>query len=849
MSRATKSSKNAAIPTGPPPSHAIEHHAEHRAFLIRSLDRCDTEFAALTRLNRSLKTVRESVKEKCGESILLDLGQGLIKLNPTDDGLDGDSVKLLKTEEAHGLCCEFLWHFKLRRRLLNRVARRLNRVAHSMDGHDISPPFAPKYGDLRLHVDTKVVQDYAEHWKRQEEARERIELTKSGSQIEQKCDPQEHDDTMPVNSKDEEKPTVPKEESTVPDATASDTPKTAPDATGSNAVPDTPEDTTIPSLEDDYALVRDYNAAYEHTLDLNTGQVTYSIAGDQPDEQEIRHGIGATHRTMTLKEKELELKRWQTSLLTKIPEQPTAQDLGLANRVFRLEDRLKELEEKELKEVQAKEEELKAKKKEVKELKEKEKKQVKDEEEDAFMDDDDEEKDSDEEDEEKDSDEEDEEKDSDEEEEKDSDDDEEEKDSDEEEDDDKEEEEDDEDKEEEEDDEDKKEVDTDAKDKKDKDDDNEDDKEDEEEKKKDQEDLVIPKVVRPMSLLPSPSFHDQDMKRIRLIHADLMATSIHEHARRRISEVTNDYNHSFRTSNEFYNQRVKLQTDLNTISHQHRMEVSKLKNDYTMQTAIARARWSKQKETWEIEKAKKKMQGMYGQMPVGTNRTQAASRHPNQIYNSVGLALGRVIDAVVMNFEGAPSDGEKFGDFMPPPHPNVDNLVVDQATGETYAQRNNRVETQARTQMQSLSNRLQQSEEDRKRTWRKLLKTKAEFEVPSAGRRRLDPSQIHTIPVPPLRASQAVPHSASTYQPAPVPAYVPPTRAPAMIIRSPEDMSDSKYSAARVRERISSDGTVAPVSEPKRDKDGLFMRPAGRTRKGMNWDAVRGIWVPEPNYR
>jgi hypothetical protein len=57
--------------------------------------------------------------------------------------------------------------------------------------------------------------------------------------------------------------------------------------------------------------------------------------------------------------------------------------------------------------------------------------------------------------------------------------------------------------------------------------------------------------------------------------------------------------------------------------------------------------------------------------------------------------------------------------------------------------------------------------------------------------------------------------------------------------------SDSKYSAARVRERIGNDGTVAPVSEPKKTKEGLYQRPAGRTRKGKQWDAIRGIWVPE----
>ena len=56
--------------------------------------------------------------------------------------------------------------------------------------------------------------------------------------------------------------------------------------------------------------------------------------------------------------------------------------------------------------------------------------------------------------------------------------------------------------------------------------------------------------------------------------------------------------------------------------------------------------------------------------------------------------------------------------------------------------------------------------------------------------------------------------------------------------------SASKYSAARVRERFAHDGTVAPVTTPKKTQEGLYQRPAGRTRKGMEWDAVRGVWVP-----
>lgn len=57
--------------------------------------------------------------------------------------------------------------------------------------------------------------------------------------------------------------------------------------------------------------------------------------------------------------------------------------------------------------------------------------------------------------------------------------------------------------------------------------------------------------------------------------------------------------------------------------------------------------------------------------------------------------------------------------------------------------------------------------------------------------------------------------------------------------------SESKYSYAKMKERIAADGSVVPVSEPKKTKNGLYQRPVGRTRKGMEWDAGRGIWVPQ----
>jgi hypothetical protein len=161
-------SRTAAAPKNLPPSHPAEQHPEHRAFLIRSLERNDKEIAALIELNQSLHAVKRSIVERCGELTLLDLGQGKIQLAPNEDRLlddddhDGSSSSCTTHLDSHSkeLCVEFLLRMKLRHKLLNRLFRRLNRVASAMDGNDVSPPAPPRYGDLRLHIDPSQVQAF-----------------------------------------------------------------------------------------------------------------------------------------------------------------------------------------------------------------------------------------------------------------------------------------------------------------------------------------------------------------------------------------------------------------------------------------------------------------------------------------------------------------------------------------------------------------------------------------------------------------------------------------------------------------------------------------------------------------
>jgi hypothetical protein len=108
--------------------------------------------------------LKSVIVKKFGESRLLDIGEGLVFVSketrelviPTKsdtDNFDNDSER----EEFAALAKDFLLRFELRRKLMNRLARRIMRLSHIMDGRiaKFVPPPAPKYGEVRLLSDTK----------------------------------------------------------------------------------------------------------------------------------------------------------------------------------------------------------------------------------------------------------------------------------------------------------------------------------------------------------------------------------------------------------------------------------------------------------------------------------------------------------------------------------------------------------------------------------------------------------------------------------------------------------------------------------------------------------------------
>ena len=532
---------------------------------MRSLQRNDSDIAAVVELNRSLHVVKNAFLHTYNnELLLLHVGLGKYRLSPDGSDLlvkpvlttppqqipsskpssptkgsttknslatpananasattkasssNNNSNTILKyqviaddeiTAEQQELCVDFLLRKKLRRKLISRIIRRLQRIATSMDHLEqmtipsstntinlintitdvVAPSGPPKYGDLRLYCDPNAVQEFAQVQQKQIQAwhhiisiREQEECSRFDSEpsaspisspkrhivkspvipavsktttsttgddtrkesssvaaADIKTDPDDKQEsllphnevTQPIQSEEDgqggeqenkidttdttdsvslkveqeegsaindlaEAPTVSSNtdadkveatttSSAVDDDAVNGTPSVVPSSSNvftETSMTDTPNEPTSTTMEDradplaaDFELFLDYKDAYEKLMssvipiddgsvvpdsthvasflqNLPPGKmnVNYTILQDQRDEDYmiIKNGIGATHPNMTIQEREAEYHKWESNLLSRIPEQPTYAELGYENRVFLYEDRMQRAVEK-----------------------------------------------------------------------------------------------------------------------------------------------------------------------------------------------------------------------------------------------------------------------------------------------------------------------------------------------------------------------------------------------------------------------------------------------------------------------------------------------------------------------
>lgn len=273
----------------------------------------------------------------------------------------------------------------------------------------------------------------------------------------------------------------------------------------------------------------------------------------------------------------------------------------------------------------------------------------------------------------------------------------------------------------------------------------------------------IPKKMVYLSLQPVPSFAQQDLRRIRSIHADYVSATIFKQYKAKVDEATKEYNETVARSTELQNLKIKLQSDLHKLMVYSRSVVQKTRSEYAIDVAIARAKWQRRRDNWEAaQKARKLSQSdantrleiihtlhlMVDQIERRASTTSENIDAPKDLLTSqdivtevVAVTAKDLVNTVVdrniaptpgprgelsfgptSNFEwNYDLSAEKFEDFVAPPVPSEIDTY-------TSSRKQEEQESNLRRQISTVETKFAASEEDRKRVWRKLQKLRAEYE-------------------------------------------------------------------------------------------------------------------------
>ena len=266
--------------------------------------------------------------------------------------------------------------------------------------------------------------------------------------------------------------------------------------------------------------------------------------------------------------------------------------------------------------------------------------------------------------------------------------------------------------------------------------------------------------------------------------------------------------------------------------------VHQVEKTYKEALGAAHQQWNKRRMEFEKTRLNTYMPNRNNpnHRPDGTALTKVYATQKDPIHHTVATCMGDILDVAIAAGEGKFRIERFQEEFQPPVKPDVHS-------NPNYVS-SLRADESLRKDFAAVTAELRVAEEERQKAWKRMMKTKAEFEMPGRGASSNYnmPQLRQTVLTPAPRMHTSMPPDPQALARMAM-ASMPNSAVMAAATGPPS--SDSKYSAARVRERIGADGTVVPVTAPKRGPDGLFIRPAGRTRKNMDWDSVRGIWVPK----
>jgi hypothetical protein len=904
-----------------PPSLPAESDPRHVALLNRSLTQNDKEIVALEKLNDSIQTVKNIILQHFGEEAFLDM------VSQPDGGIS--NIPEDKKEYHKILQEEFVSRMKLRRKLLNRLARRLLRISHAMDGNimggstlpsvtnvsgkaggmGIFPPALPKYGidrnfpsevwDLatasyalnptKQIVEAKeTIKEYVEDWSTKQEAMRRVQQRRNGGDV--------SSPTVKDTSAEGEKNTEINEDTPTRDTDTTllleqDRPSASTSSSTTNKKRKSRKETAVTETTDirsailafdslkfdqdhqaDLAAIIEYNEEYERLISPTDGSIQLAITKEDfegviktedsfMDSSKQPLGIGASVRSMSARDKLTEWKRWSTELLSRIPIQPTFEDLGMENLIFGgLEERKKmargivDTEAVDKSETDNARGRTRSKKKKPSEDLAKRK---------NSMDETGEIKQNDAE---------------------------------------------------------------------------------EEERKP-----VVVKTQKWFSVQPVPSFRDQDFNTFAMIQSELLTASYQQQSRSRVQEYTDIHSRVYRRSVDLNNQKSKLEADIRNTLFAKNLELNRLRTEHSTEIAALRAQYNKDCEVYENNKraqihakmqshghlldpiarkaltmterdiASRCLKGVVDRVVIrndpsnlpphgsGTLHNAMGSKDPTR--SAVGTTLSHMVDVACNRVDSSWVTDQKLDEmqanFGPPPvyrlHPSEENILS----------RYEKMELDLRGQLAVVTRNLNASEIDRHQAWSKLVKAKNETDTTNAAAARktvtMEPikntgaphlsayslatrmpasfvaanaptasvpsSSIAPVPVQPVLQVNTVQVPSANSSTVAAPTSNIPLKSTGSEEEEEEEVMEEEsisedienpvasdtttgekqistfqrlYGVEAVKARMAVDGSIKPVTTPKQGKDGLYVRPAGRQRKNMDWDAVNGKWIPLP---
>lgn len=246
-----------------------------------------------------------------------------------------------------------------------------------------------------------------------------------------------------------------------------------------------------------------------------------------------------------------------------------------------------------------------------------------------------------------------------------------------------------------------------------------------------------------------------------------------------------------------------MQQQLQRIMNEQRNVEQQWNNEYSVQVAIAKNRWLQARRQFDHNRLNNLLPSRQNYQIRGTQMTQTYRTRPDRtgISDQVGQCLGDVVDAVEGILQGILQNSRFTEQFVPPPVPA--------GFDPDRAKRLKQMEAQTRNETNELAVRISKLEDQRKRSWKKLLKTKADFDIPhehissSTGMVKMvqvTGSNYGSIPPPNLQLNslQHVPRSLGSKRSAAVAAYRPPEQ-----FLRPDERVVPSHSSTRTRQLLS----------------------------------------------